>query len=109
MATCTPAALLRLPDRGSLHVGKLADMIILPAATPLSAASRADVKLVLIDGVVRYGDPELAGRFAPDTPFNEICVDGRQKVLDCRIANRLSRASLRERGLTLSNVGCVAA
>jgi hypothetical protein len=84
-------------------VGARADILILPARTRLAAASRADVRLVLIDGIVRYGDKECAQLAAPASRWAQIRVDGRPKILDGRIAALLSQASVGETGVDLSN------
>jgi cytosine/adenosine deaminase-related metal-dependent hydrolase len=104
LVTSVSARLLRLRDRGELRPGSRADMLILPARTRLAAATRADVRLVLIDGIVRYGDKEWAQRVAPQGEWSDIRVDGRAKVLDRNIATRLSHALTSEIGLELSTL-----
>jgi cytosine/adenosine deaminase-related metal-dependent hydrolase len=109
LVTSDSARLLRLSDRGALRVGARADILILPARTRLAAASRADVRLVLIDGIVRYGDKECAQLAAPASRWAQIRVDGRPKILDGRIAALLSQASVGETGVDLSNLAWRAA
>ena len=104
LVTRHSARLLRLPDRGVLRVGALADILILPAGTLVTTARRAQVRLVLIDGVVRYGDKDCAQRVAPDGEFTDIRVDGRSKILDSHVAKLLSRARTGEIGLELSHL-----
>ena len=103
MVTQDNARLLRLSDRGSLQVGFRADILVLPAATPLSRATRADVRLVLRDGAVQYGDADCAERFASPAHWVEVRVDGRPKILNNRIAALLPDAGARESGLELLN------
>jgi cytosine/adenosine deaminase-related metal-dependent hydrolase len=103
MVTRDSARLLQLPGRGTLRVGARADILILPARTRLAAVSRADVRLVLIDGRVRYGDSDYARCVHPDAKWAPIRVDGRPKILDGSIAALLSRARVSETGLELPN------
>jgi cytosine/adenosine deaminase-related metal-dependent hydrolase len=104
LVTRDNARLLRLSDRGSLHVGCRADILILPARTRLSAALRADVRLVLIDGIARYGDRDCAQYFASPAHWTEVRVDGKPKILDSRIAALLYDSKLHENGLELPDV-----
>jgi cytosine/adenosine deaminase-related metal-dependent hydrolase len=104
LVTRHSARLLKLSDRGALGVGALADILILPARTRLTTAGRAQVRLVLIDGVVRYGDRDCAQRVAPHGEWSDIQVDGRAKILDSHVAKLLSRARTSEIGLELSHL-----
>jgi cytosine/adenosine deaminase-related metal-dependent hydrolase len=103
LVTSRSARLLRLSDRGELKAGARADILILPAGTRLAAASRTDVRLVLMDGVPRYGDKDYAPRLPGYAQWTDIKVDGRAKILDSRIAELVSRARARETGLELSS------
>jgi cytosine/adenosine deaminase-related metal-dependent hydrolase len=109
LVTGASARLLRLADRGVLKVGARADILILPARTRLSSASRADVRLVLRDGAVQYGDKDCAQAFAPAAHWAEVRVDGRSKILNGTLAVLMSRASAREEGLELCDVAWRAA
>jgi len=104
LVTCDSARLLRLGDRGELRAGSRADILILPARTRLANATRADVRLVLVDGAVRYGDKDCAQRVAPLGDWTDVQVDGRAKILDSHIAGLLSRARTSEIGLELTNL-----
>jgi cytosine/adenosine deaminase-related metal-dependent hydrolase len=104
LVTSAGARLLRLCDRGELRAGLRADILILPARTRLATARRADVRLVLVDGIVRYGDKDCAQRVAPQGEWTDIQVDGRAKILDSHIAELLSHALTGEIGLELSNL-----
>jgi cytosine/adenosine deaminase-related metal-dependent hydrolase len=109
LVTRDGARLLRLRDRGELRAGARADILILPARTRLTAASRADVRLVMIDGIVRYGDKDCAQRAAPRAQWSEIRVDGTAKILDRHIAQLLSQARISEVGLEPANLSWRAA
>jgi cytosine/adenosine deaminase-related metal-dependent hydrolase len=104
LVTSHSARLLRLNDRGKLRAGFRADILILPAQTRLASARRTDVRLVLVDGIVRYGDKDYAQRVAPRGQRTDIRVDGSAKVLDAHIAELLSHAQTSETGLELSNL-----
>jgi cytosine/adenosine deaminase-related metal-dependent hydrolase len=109
LVTETGAALLRLSDRGALRPGLRADLLVLPAAAGLGNATRADVRMLMIDGIIRYGDGECARWASPKMAWANVLVDGVPKVLDMRIAKRLSRARATEPGLELSNAAWRAA
>jgi hypothetical protein len=98
-----------LPDRGVLRAGLRADLLILPARIGLGSASRADVRLVLRQGVVRYGDYDIAHCTEPASHWADVRVDGRTKILDGRIAALLAGCGAREPGLELQNLAWRAA
>jgi len=105
MVTTDAARLLRLPEAGRLNVGSLADLLVLPplAADPyatLLAATRADVRLVVVGGEPRYGDPALGAAFASVT-MTPVQVDGRPKLLSQSLARRMQRLGVTEPGVTL--------
>ncbi len=104
LVTHVSARLLRLPDRGELKIGALADLLILPAGMRVSMATRADIRLVMLDGRVRYGDAVYAQLASPQPDWVEVSVDGRPKILDCAIAALLLSASVSEPGVELSKV-----
>ena len=104
LVTRDSARLLRLSDRGVLQAGARADILILPARKRLATAKRADVRLVLVDGLVRYGVKEYAEQVAPAAHWVEVRVDGSSRILDSGIAGLLSNASVHEDGLELPNV-----
>jgi cytosine/adenosine deaminase-related metal-dependent hydrolase len=104
MVTKQSAALLRLPDRGALRVGALADMVVLPARVPLSQVSRADIRLVVIGGSPRYADEAYARVMAPPAFWADVRVDGRPKMLESSLAAALSGSKSGEPGLEISAV-----
>jgi hypothetical protein len=104
LVTKHSARLLKLSDRGTLRVGSRADILILPAGTRLSSAARADVRLVFLDGVFRYGDRDYAETLAPTSQWVDIRVDDRPKILESTIAALLCNSRAREEGLELPNV-----
>jgi cytosine/adenosine deaminase-related metal-dependent hydrolase len=103
LVTRVSAGLLRLPDRGSLRPGLRADLLVLPAGTALTRATRASVRMVMIDGIARYGDADCAPRAAPQGEWANVLVDGTQKMLDLRIAKRLAMARAAETGLEIAH------
>lgn len=101
MVTDHSAAMLRLPDRGSLTAGNLADLLVLPQGVPLSRASRADIRLVVLGGNPRYADEAYARLLAPPPFWAEVRVDGRLKMLEHNLAGALSAAKSAEPGLDI--------
>jgi hypothetical protein len=89
MVTHVAANLLRLADRGSLRVGLRADLLVLPRGATLGEADRRDVRLVMINGVARYGDAECPLRASPHADWTRIQVDGAPKVIAGSIARSL--------------------
>jgi cytosine/adenosine deaminase-related metal-dependent hydrolase len=104
LVTADSARLLRLPDCGALRPGARADVLILPRHVPLNAASRADIRLVLRNGIARYGDAHYADLLAPAAHWIPVKVDGAAKFLDRHIAARLAASSLSEPGIDLSAI-----
>lgn len=99
LVTGQAARMLRLFDRGVLEEGALADILVLPAGTPLTRASRADVRLVLLGGEPQYADLDYAGQFDVDPSHERIEVDGREKWLPEVLVRRLREAAIQEPGL----------
>jgi cytosine/adenosine deaminase-related metal-dependent hydrolase len=109
LVTVESARLLRLGDRGVLRAGAVADLLVLPPRLPLSGATRADVRLVMVGGVMHYGDRDYAQVVAPAQQCVGIEVDGRPKVLDRRLAALLLQAGVNEDGAEISAAGWRAA
>jgi cytosine/adenosine deaminase-related metal-dependent hydrolase len=72
MATRDAARILKWEKAlGSIEVGKRADLLVVGGTTPdpydaLIRAHETDLRLVMINGVARYGVPELMKRLAPE-------------------------------------------
>lgn len=98
------AKLLRLADRGALRPGLRADLVVLPAGTPLGSATRADIRLVMIGGMVRYGDAACITCASPNRSWTGVSVDGVPKMLDAQLATMLARAQVHEPGLEISQM-----
>jgi cytosine/adenosine deaminase-related metal-dependent hydrolase len=101
LVTESSARLLRLADRGALEVGMLADLLVLPRSLALSEADRGDVRMVVVGGRMRYGDVDYARAVGPASQWLDVAVDGRGKVLDRALADRLASTGVNEPGLEL--------
>jgi cytosine/adenosine deaminase-related metal-dependent hydrolase len=99
LVTEASARLLRIPDRGTVAAGTLADLLVLPRSMALASADRGDIRMVMVGGRMRYGDVAYARAVAPASQWLEVTVDGCSKALDRVLAERLSRAGVREPGL----------
>jgi cytosine/adenosine deaminase-related metal-dependent hydrolase len=99
LVTDQAARLLRLGDRGALRAGALADMVVLPAGMSLSQATRADIRLVVLNGCPCYGDWSYAAALGSPENFEHVSVDGREKALARAWVRRLAQSPLREPGL----------
>jgi cytosine/adenosine deaminase-related metal-dependent hydrolase len=109
LVTHVSATLLRLPDRGALRPGLRADLLVLPAETRLGDATRSKVRLVMIDGLARYGDADYVMRdsathASAGAGWADVLVDGVPKVLDASVSQLLARASSREPGLEMARL-----
>jgi cytosine/adenosine deaminase-related metal-dependent hydrolase len=102
MVTSWAAQLLRVTDRGAIRAGALADLIVLPASLALHEATRADVKMVMIDGAMRYGDLRYARQLTEDRSWQPLEVDGCDKVLERAVADALLRYRVDEPGVRLN-------
>lgn len=71
------AALLGLADRGRLAPGLRADLIALPRGLPLSRATRADLRLVVVAGRPWYADADLGEALG----LVPVRIDGRLKAI----------------------------
>jgi cytosine/adenosine deaminase-related metal-dependent hydrolase len=101
LVTRDGARLLRLADRGRIAVGARADLLILPAGLPLSQARRADIRLLLKDGQVCYGDRDLAAALVPSSEWVDLRVDGVAKVLSAAIAALVRQSHASEAGVDM--------
>lgn len=101
LVTTSSARLLRLADRGVLRAGAVADILVLPRM-PLSGATRADVRLVMIGGRALYADTYYACAIAPASQWVDVTVDGRPKAMDRRLATLLVQSGMHEQGVDAS-------
>lgn len=101
LVTTHAARLLRLPDRGTLRPGAVADFIVLPRDARLGEVRRADLRCVCARGEMRYGDHDLADLLLAPTSRISVTVDGRAKCVDARVATVLRRPSVHEPGVAL--------
>lgn len=104
LVTGDAAALLRLADRGALRIGARADLLILPHGMALSAASRADVRLVMLAGRALYADADYARLVAPATHWAAVRIDGKAKMLESGLVAALRAASVSEPGLEITDL-----
>jgi len=104
MVTSRSAELLRLADRGSLKVGCLADLIVVPADRPLSEVSRADLELVVLGGTARYANEAHARMLAPATFWAQVRIDGFPRMLQGTLSCALAAAGCREPGLDIADL-----
>lgn len=96
------ARILRLDDAGEIAVGKRADLIILPPAwdTPpdaLGQIRRADLRAVIVGGVVSIADPDFGALIPNGVPC---ALDGQPKLLARALAGKLQSCAASEPGLT---------
>jgi cytosine/adenosine deaminase-related metal-dependent hydrolase len=103
LVTAGNARLLRLVDRGSLRAGALADLVILPAGRGLAGLRRHELRMAMVGGELRYGDPHYAAQLGVESQCVPARVDGRRKVLARAIAARLASADWCEPGLELAD------
>lgn len=104
LVTRDAARLLRLTHGGTIAAGVPADLLVVPAGMPLLRVRRSDIRLVMVAGIARYGDRDLADRANCRDRWSTVRVDGREKILERSLVERLRRLSLREPGLELAAV-----
>lgn len=104
VVTSGAARLLRLADAGRIATGLPADLIVLrPIAScpfdSLIEATRADVRLTMVDGVPAAGDACLAPIFsAAGVSTMEARLDGTPRVVAKWIGRRVAAMKLQEPG-----------
>jgi hypothetical protein len=74
----------------------------LPAESRLIELTRTQVRVVMVEGAVRYGDADLVCQIAPEAEWVEIRVDRVHKALALHLAVALSTSSAREVGVELN-------
>lgn len=99
LVTSAAARLLALNDRGYLRAGMAADLVVTPRDVKLQAMSRADVKLVVVDGTIKYGDASYVIGDSYGTSWSPVVIDGRSKMLEHSIVLRYLQSECREPGL----------
>jgi cytosine/adenosine deaminase-related metal-dependent hydrolase len=101
IVTADNARLLRLEDRGVLRAGALADLVVLPAGRALPGTRRHELRMVMVGGEMRYGDPEYAALLQADCV--PAIVDGSEKALWRAAAERLAGSRWSEPGLEFAD------
>lgn len=102
--TTGAAGLLRLPGAGRLAVGAPADLTVLRSTEDdpfdaLVTASRADVRLTMVGGEPRLGDPAMAAVFsAARTASMPAAVDGAPRIVARWIARHVAGMQVTEPG-----------
>jgi cytosine/adenosine deaminase-related metal-dependent hydrolase len=104
MVTRDAARLLRLPGCGALAPQGRADLLVVPAGMPLERVRRTDIRLVMVDGIALYADPDIARALGPAGHWAEVRVDGKVKALEASLADRLRHLAMSEPGLELAAV-----
>lgn len=102
VVTRDAARLLRLTACGAVAPNARADLLVIPAATPLERVRRNDIRLVMVDGVALYADPDIARALGPAWHWAEVRVDGCVKALEASLVDRLRHLAVREPGLELA-------
>jgi cytosine/adenosine deaminase-related metal-dependent hydrolase len=102
IVTLDSARLLRLRGRGTLALGAVADLLVLPAGMPLSCASRKDVRLVIRAGIGRCADHDYARTLGSAADWVEVRVDGAAKLLQRDLAQLLASGQVTEPGVVLA-------
>ena len=108
MVTIAPARMLRLESAGTLEAGAPADLTIVPpiaddAATALLAASRRDLRLVMIGGRPVVGAPEMASVFmARRVRTQAVTIDGEARIMASRLARAAASNPIPEPGLSVN-------
>ncbi len=101
LVTRDNARLLRLPDRGALRRGLLADLVVIPARANLADVERRELRLVMVGGRMAYGDAQYAVPLESLADCIPVQIDGHDKVLERRHVELLARSAWREPGLVL--------
>lgn len=91
--TSRAAAILGLTDVGHLNVGARADWLVYQPG-----AKRAELGLVVKDGIPQIGDPALMAKFS-HIPTTNALLDGKPKAIHAELARRIIKCSLKEAGL----------
>ncbi len=107
MVMSSAAKLLNCEDMGELRNDFSADFIAIRSteddATALCNARRAELALVVRDGIPRIGDPDMMAKF-PHIQTTPATLDGVPKAIHIDIARRIHQCRLKERGLELDEI-----
>lgn len=87
---------------GTLAPQKYADYIVYQADRSLSALQRADLALIVRGGEPQIGDPEVMAKF-PHVKTVPATLDGKPKLINSRLARKISSYTLQEQGLSISS------
>ena len=107
MVTVDAPSILRAPATGSLVPGGEADLIVIPDSgndpcEGILAAERCSLRLVMVGGRARIGDPDMAPVFgACSVDVVRAVLDGKPKLIDASLAARIKAHNIREPGLEL--------
>ncbi len=107
MVTIDAASLLKLPDAGVLRPGVPADFVVLPkgAEGPLQnilGTDRSRIRLVVLGGRAQVGDVDMRPAFAAaEIQCVEVSLDGRAKLIDKALADKMRQCAVQEPGLEL--------
>jgi cytosine/adenosine deaminase-related metal-dependent hydrolase len=107
--TTNAAAVLRLPRAGRLLPGAPADLTVIRSIDPdpyesLVSATRADVRLTMIDGAPVVTDRSLARVFdAKRESYARVWLDGSERLMATWIARRVAKMALCEPGLEIES------
>jgi len=99
-ATRNARLILNVTDSGRLDVSAFADVIAVPEEKRLSDCRRADLALVMREGVPQIGDPDVMAKF-PHVKMVDARLDGKEKRINAELATQIGRCSLKEAGLEL--------
>ena len=92
LVTTQAARILRMPERGHLQPGAIADLVIVEdhggdPVRNLAGIERSRIRAVVRDGVPRIADPDFAEWFAVAGVETEpVMLDGKPKLLDRTLA-----------------------
>lgn len=107
--TTGAARLLRLPDSGRLSVGAPADLTVIRAIDDdpfesLVLSSRTDVRLTMVDGAPRVGDPDMAPAFAAArTAALPATLDGTPRIVARWIGKHVAGMQITEAGFEVAH------
>jgi hypothetical protein len=109
MVTSGAARLLRLEDAGRLEAGLPADLVVVPSCGghPIAAlvcARRSGLSLVAHGGRPLVAAPGLESVFeARQARFHRGWLDGRERLFEARLADRISKSAILEPGVEVTN------